>query len=186
MVTDTLASPTVSVNGTADDGLFEILDGARADKFMGARELCLANRLALEMWNSLGADPTGEVFVEMLFRLKPGSKRARRPDVAFVPYVLWPDRDVPEDEAWEVVPPLAVEIVSRTNTAETVLAKIQEYFESGVQLVWVCYSKQRVVHVYKDAKTIQVLSVSDFLECPEVLPGFKISVGDLLPPVKVR
>lgn len=107
---------------------------------------------------------------------------ARRPDVAYVPYQLWPDRNIPEGDAWDVVPPLVVEIISPSNRANEIMEKIDEYFARGVRLVWVIYYRQRVIHVYKDPKTIQVFDSRDTLEGGDLLPGFKILVGELLPP----
>jgi Uma2 family endonuclease len=172
-------------NGSlTEDSLFEIVDGERVEVAMGAREIRLANLLAGLIRDSQAENPSGEPFVEMLFRLKPGSPRARRPDVAFVPYELWPERDIPEGEAWQVVPSLAVEIISPTNTAEKVLEKIEEYFAHGVRRVWLIYPKQRVIHVFKDSKTIQVLHADDTLEGGDLLPVFKVPVGELLPASK--
>ncbi len=57
----------------------------------------------------------------MLFNFAPVNKQ-RRPDVSFVSYQRWPKTEpVPETKAWEVVPNLAVEVVSRTETMFEVL-----------------------------------------------------------------
>lgn len=58
----------------SDDALFEIVDGRHVEKVMGTREVGLANLLARLIWNSLGSEPAGEPFVEMLFRVQPGDR----------------------------------------------------------------------------------------------------------------
>jgi Uma2 family endonuclease len=178
----TNASPTNGV--LSEDALFEIIDGVRVEKVMGARELLLANVLAGMIKDSLGKKPAGLAVVEMLFRLKPGSSRARCPDVAYVPYELWPERDIQEDEAWEIVPPLMVEIISPSNRANEIKEKIEEYFANGVRQVWIIYPRQRGIHVYTGPKSEQILDAGDFLEGGDLLPSFRISVGELLPPRK--
>src|SRR5262245_36311892 len=87
--------------------------------------------------------PTSEV----LFRLAPEGP-ARRPDVAFVTYDRWPYRTLPEGDppALDVIPNLAVEVISPTNTAIEVIDKIRDYFFAGVDLVWVIYPQQRLAY----------------------------------------
>jgi len=61
----------------------------------------------------------------MLFDLGATIQRKRRPDVAFVSYDRWPQQQrVPHTEAWEVVPNLAVEVVSRTDRADDLMNKV--------------------------------------------------------------
>jgi Uma2 family endonuclease len=55
----------------------------------------------------------GAVVIEMLFILDRQADLRRRPDVAFVSAERWPlDREPPYDTDWDVVPDLAVEVVS--------------------------------------------------------------------------
>lgn len=168
---------TATQNGNA---LYEIIDGRNVEVHVGAWEISLANFLAGRIRDAAGDPPYGEPFVEMLFRLKPGARKARRPDLAFVSYERWPERKVPDADAWEMVPLLAVEIVSRNNSAEEIQEKIKEYFESGVGQVWVIYPRQRQILVYKNAKEIRVLDEDDVLEGGDILPGFAIRVGEFL------
>ena len=52
----------------------------------------------------------------------------RRPDVAFVSYARWPTSIVAREPAWNVVPDLAIEILSPTNLAEEIDRKMTDYF----------------------------------------------------------
>jgi Uma2 family endonuclease len=101
----------------------------------------------------------------------------RRPDLAVVLYERWPERIVPDVEAWEMIPPLAIEVVSKSNTANEILTKIYDYFEHGVSLVWIIYPKHQVIHVYESPKSIRVLDSADTLDGGKALPNFRLPVG---------
>ena len=60
----------------------------------------------------------------------------RIPDVAFVSWDRFPDGEIPADPAPEIVPDLAVEVLSRSNSAGEMSRKVKEYFSAGVRLVW--------------------------------------------------
>jgi Uma2 family endonuclease len=162
------------------DVLYEVVNGRRVEvPPMGAQESSIANLLARYIWRSLGDDPPGHVVVEMLFALAAGGLFQRRPDLAYVSFERWPQRVVPPGNAWEVVPNLAVEVVSPTNTALEIQDKIDDYFNHGVGQVWIIYPPHRRIHVYEGIKTIHVLDASDVLEGGSILPEFRLAVSKL-------
>ena len=130
----------------------------------------------------------GMLAVQILFRipLPEDANRKRRPDVAFVSVDRWPlDRPMsPTEEAWDVVPDLAVEVASPTDLAEFLLRKVAEYFRAGVRLVWVVYPLTRCIHVYQSWNRIQVVTESDTLDGGTVLPGFRLALDRLFGPVE--
>ena len=65
----------------------------------------------------------------------------RRPDIAFVSFERCPADLLPStrENAWDVVPDLAIEVISPSDLAEEQLEKVLEYFQAGVRLVWVVY-----------------------------------------------
>ena len=85
------------------------------------------------------------------------------------------------DEAWDVVPDLAFEVVSPTDYAEDLLVKVDEYFRAGVRLVWVVYPSLRLIHVYESMTRIRVLTAADKLDGGNVLSGFRVAVAALFP-----
>ena len=131
------------------EALFEIIDGERVEMPpMSSLSAKLANRLARRLDACTWADD-GEAFVEMLFHLALPVDRNRRPDVAWVSFQRWPkDRPMPDKNAWEVAPNVAAEVVSPTDLVEELMQKISEYFRAGVELVWVVYPNEQLVHVY--------------------------------------
>jgi Uma2 family endonuclease len=46
-----------------------------------------------------------------------------------------------------VVPNLAVEVVSRSDSVDSIIDKVAEYFHAGVELVWVMFPSQEQVYV---------------------------------------
>ena len=85
------------------------------------------------------------------------------------------------DNAWDVVPDLAIEVVSPTDFAEDLLTKLDEYFRAGVSLVWVVYPSLRLIHVYESMTRIRVATATDELDGGAVLPGFRVAVAALFP-----
>jgi Uma2 family endonuclease len=117
----------------------------------------------------------------MIFDLHPSVDRERRPDVAFVSFDRWArDRRIPQARSWAVIPDLAVEIVSRTNTADEIAEKLEEYFKVGVRQVWVVYPRQSKVYAYTSTTKVNVLSPGDELDGRDVLPGFRLSITELM------
>jgi Uma2 family endonuclease len=122
----------------------------------------------------------GRLESEMLFSLDAAVDLKRRPDLAFISYERWPrDRAVPRTAAWDVVPDLAVEIISPTNLATAVLAKIAEYFQHGVRCVWVVYPVEEQVYVYDSVTSVRILTRADRLAVPSILPQFELPLESL-------
>jgi Uma2 family endonuclease len=143
-----MAAPTEVVL-MPDEPLYEVVAGQRVElPPRSAYESDLASAL-VEFLRSWGRqNNVGRALGEALFEW-PGLDRQRRPDVAFVSYQRWPRRRrVPRDNAWAVVPELAVEVVSPSNLFEDVLDKVAEYFRAGVSLSWVVVPAQEQVYVY--------------------------------------
>ncbi len=162
------------------DGLYEVIDGRIVEKATGVYEIWLAATMFGLFYRHAEANPIGRVVQQMLFDFRPAVNRERRPDVAFVSFERWPlDRGIPQTRSWAVIPDLAVEIVSPTNTAVNVAEKLQEYFLVGVRQVWVVYPRQAWVYVYTQATSVRVLTPADALDGGDVLPELRISVKDL-------
>ncbi len=191
MLTDSPTLPTVSpptpIFDAPSPNLYEILDtGKHVEIPVGVKQIGLAITLHDLIVASLGPKPTGKSFTEMLYRMTPPRKRAFRPDVAYVSFERWPSREFPDTDAWEIVPDLAVEIVSKSNSATEVQEKIGEYLAAGVRQVWVVFPDQRQVVVYAPTNTARIYNAEDTLESPEILPAFQLNVCELLPVVPER
>jgi Uma2 family endonuclease len=168
------------VSPTEDESLYEVIDGERREaEPMSAREVALASFLISILGNFAQQHRLGWAVAEMLFLLDRERNLQRRPDVAFVSYARWGQPAIPTEEAWDVVPDLAVEVVSRTNRAVEIEAKLLDYFAAGVSLVWVVYPDSGRVLSYESLKQIRVLDRQDDLDGGPVLPGFRLSIQSL-------
>ncbi len=163
------------------DLLYEVVGGQIVEKpAMGALESLLASLLSRLMANHAQENQLGRVVSETLFLLDPALGLKRRPNLAFVSTERWPlRRRIPDTEAWEVIPDLAVEVISKTNTADQMAEKIEEYFRSSVRQVWVVYPGTSKVYIYDSATSVKILQVGDDLEGGSVLPGFRLALEDL-------
>ena len=72
------------------------------------------------------------------------------PDIS----VTWPNQPVSD---WlQGAPMIAIEIVSRGNTAEEIDRKTEAYLEEGAAEVWVVYPKRRKMNVLRKDATLRV------------------------------
>ncbi len=171
---------TKTLTAVEPDDLYEVVDGQIVGKTsQGVYEGLLRSRLMTRLYTFAAAHDCGRVVGTMLFDFGPTVPQ-RRPDVAYVSYERWPRRQrVPRTNAWAVVPELAVEVVSRSSTFEEVLGKVQEYFQAGVQAVWVIAPPQQQVYVYQSPSRIQVVTIQEVLKGEPFLPEFRLALTEL-------
>src|SRR5205823_14740606 len=103
----------------------------------------------------------------------------RIPDVAFFAWDKFANRELPNEGAPEIVPDLAVEVLSKSNTAREMERKLGEYFTIGVRLVWFVDPKTKTVTVYLSPTRFKVFSADQSLDGGKVLPGFKLPIAKL-------
>jgi len=174
-----LVSEHETVLAVQDEPLYEIVNGQRVElPPMSAYATWRASRLHGRLWPYAEDKGLGVSVAEMLFVLDAEHNLRRRPDVAFVSTARWPlDRALPETGDWEVVPDLAVEVISPNDVFKDVLAKVREYFHYGVQVVWVIAPEERQVYVYDAPTHVRILTGQDELPGGEVVPGFHMPLG---------
>jgi Uma2 family endonuclease len=158
--------------------LFELVNGILVEKGMGYAEsvLALAIASALRDWalpRKLGVI-SGESGMMQLV-----AKQVRMPDVAFISWERLPGRKFPTEPVPQIVPNLAVEVLSESNTEAEIARKRREYFEAGVELVWIVDPPARVVRVYTAPEQFSTLTVNDTLTGEPVLPGFTLKIRTL-------
>ena len=112
------------------------------------------------------------------FILRRDPDTVRAPDASFVAIDRLPSGEPPIGYI-DVVPDLAVEVVSLGDTNREVEEKVLDWLRSGVKLVWVIYPANRSATVYRSMDDEQDLSEDDSLDGEQVVPGFTCSVGDL-------
>jgi Uma2 family endonuclease len=159
--------------------LCELVDGVLVEKPMGYFESRLAIILAHLMERYLEDHDLGIVVgADATLGLAP--RLVRLPDVSFISWKRFPNRELPRVQILREPPDLAVEILSPTNTAKEMERKRQEYFSAGTQLVWELDPADRIVRVYSSPENYVELNEEETLDGGKVLPGFKVRINDWL------
>ena len=167
-----------------ENRLCELVDGVLVEKAMGLRESLIAALIVQELGAFVKLNGLGVVSApDGMFRL-PGNL-VRMPDAAFAAWDRVPDEEAFDEGAPEIVPDLAVEVLSPGNTAAEMDRKLREYFRAGVRLVWLVDPKSKSVTVYTSLMRPKVVPASGTLDGGKVLPGFSLPVANLFPNLKL-
>lgn len=161
-----------------DDRLCELIDGTLMEKAMGWQESDLAYAIGTMLRTYARSKKLGKVFgADGMFRL--GAGQIRIPDVAFISAARFAGQTVQSGAFWELGCDLAVEVISPSNTRREMERKLSDYFNAGVQLVWLVFPIQREVAVYTSPTEFIVLKGEDELNGGTMLPGFSVRVADI-------
>ena len=172
--------PRTKLSRADFDRFYEVVNGDRVENLpKGNYENQVASIILHALIAFTQPRRMGWAILENLFVLDPVRGNRRRPDIAFVSRQRWPHRRVPDGEAWDVVPDLAVEVISVSNAHQEILTKLEEYFRAGVLLVWVIYPELQQAHVYSAPTNPRILKRTDELSGEEVIPGFRLPVATL-------
>lgn len=167
-------------NAVADaESLYELYYGRHVEKAVSAIAIYLASRLSYLVNSYADQHALGQAVTEMLFDLDPSVRLHRRPDLAFICSPAGIALEIDESAAWDVIPDLAVEVISPSNLAEDVEEKVGEYFAAGVRRVWVLYPRSRRLHDYISAEAARIISVDGIIDGGDILPGFQFQLADL-------
>lgn len=157
--------------------LCELIDGVLVEKTVGYYESRLAVVLIGYFEIFLRKRNRGFVLgADGLIRVNPN--QVRLPDVSFFLWKHFPGRLLPQGAILDLVPDLAVEVLSPDNTLLEMARKRREYFDGGAQFVWEVDPEERTVHVYTSATEFKLLREKDTLVGGKVLPDFKLKIKD--------
>jgi Uma2 family endonuclease len=109
----------------------------------------------------------GEVYHETGYKF--GSRAWLQPDVSI------PHGDQPCGDYFESAPALAVEVISKSNTAAQMDRKMKIYLTNGGVEVWLVYPDTRCVWVYREGHAEEFQSVLH----SSLLPGMEIDLQQL-------
>lgn len=153
----------------------ELVDGVLVERPMGYFEARLAFILGVFLEDWLRLNPIGYANADgALTRLTYGNVRV--PDASFVRWERTKDHTVPKDPICGIAPNLAVEVLSKGNAHREIERKRQEYFDAGVELVWIVEPELMTVEVWTSAKECRILDRNDTLDGGTVLPGFQLPI----------
>lgn len=163
------------------DASYEVVDGHVVElPPVGIFSASVATAVLIALGNALSTNPAGRIVAEGVFILDTQRNLRRRPDVAFVSFARWPaERELPEEGDWEVVPDLAIEVVSPNDMEKDVLRKVREYFEYGARQVWTVHPSERLIYVYSSPRKVRIYGPDEEIANNEVLPGLRLPIEPL-------
>lgn len=162
----------------AEKRLCELVDGVLVEKAMGYKESVIAMRLGAMLLAFVDARDLGIIAGEGgMLRLRLGLVRI--PDVSFISWERIPGGELGPEPIAPLIPDLAVEVLSESNTRQEMGAKLDDYFSAGVRLVWHVDPRKRTVEVFTARDTRKVLHERELLDGGEVLPGFAVPLANL-------
>jgi Uma2 family endonuclease len=162
----------------ANKRLYELVDGVLVEKDMGAESSLLAGILVQLLWGFVQPRKLGWVLPpDGAVRLFPGLVRI--PDVSFLRRDRAPGGKFPKSPLLDLVPDLAVEVLSPGNTPGEMKRKLRDYFLAGVSLVWIINPKTQTADVYTAPDQKKHLSRRQKLEGKDVLPEFVLPLKEL-------
>jgi Uma2 family endonuclease len=165
-----ISNPELNIERNAAGGLI-LMPPVGGDS--GNREMGLGGELYL--WNK--QTNLGKVFSSStVFKLPGGGDRS--PDAAWVELSRWQALTPEQRQKFPpIAPDFVIELRSRTNSLETLQAKMQEYMDSGVLLGWLFNPQDQQVEIYQQGQQKEVRSLPTRLTGEIVLPGFKLQVN---------
>jgi Uma2 family endonuclease len=164
-----------------DRGRYELVHGRLVEVPVGN----WANRVAFRLSGVLDAHCNrtgqGEGFSsEQYYRCFGDDFHARKPDASVIRRERLP-ADWLLGGSFSIPPDLAVEVISINDVAGEIEAKVEEYLDAGVRLIWVIYPETRTAMVYRADGSTERLHADQELVGEDVLPGFQVRLGALLP-----
>ncbi|MEM1011229.1 MAG: Uma2 family endonuclease [Planctomycetota bacterium] len=158
---------------------FELVDGYLVEKEVGLLESRSASKLHQVLREHVEAHRLGDVFdSEAIYRCFDDPSRGRKPDLSFIAAGRLTQEDLHRGHS-TIPPDLAVEVVSPNDVYIKVIAKVREYLQAGVKVVWLVNPRQQEVAVYFDDGRTVSLSGDDRLDAGDVLPKLSVTVGEI-------
>jgi Uma2 family endonuclease len=168
----------IAAEAALDKRLCELVDGTLVEKALGYYESRLAVVLSYFIETYLGENDRGICLgADAMPRIVPG--RVRLPDVSFISWEKFPNRELPAEPIASLVPDLAVEVLSVSNIRREMEGKRRDYFQGGARLVWELDPQRQTARVYTDPDQFQEIGPDGSLEGGEVLPGFVLPFQQL-------
>jgi Uma2 family endonuclease len=161
-----------------DKRLVELIDGTLVEKTMGAFEGRLGLLVGHFMEDFLEIHDLGIAFgADAPFRILP--RQVRLPDVSFVSWTKLPNRELPRESVAPLIPDLAVEVLSESNTRREMERKRKDYFAAGVRRVWQIDPDTGSAEVFTAPENPTLIGPDGELDGADVLPGFRLSLKRL-------
>jgi Uma2 family endonuclease len=114
-----------------------------------------------------------ELLTETMIKLP--NDKIRVPDMAY-----FTDAQIIEaSEDGSPIPEFVIEFLSKNDTLEEIEEKINDYFSSGVKVVWYINLKAQTIHHYTSAKSIHISSGDDIVSASPVVPDYTFPAKEI-------
>jgi Uma2 family endonuclease len=133
-------------------------------------------RLTLALGNYFDQHGGGEALLsENLYALSSSTRRA--PDIA----VILGDRrkELESAKVIPIVPDIAAEVLSPSETPRMIHRKLKQYFEAGVKEVWLIDPESREVEIWTGPRLPELELTGDAAIGSPLLPGFALPLQEL-------
>jgi len=136
-------------------------------------------RLSARLSSHVAGRGLGRVLAsETGFKLQSNPDTVRAPDIAFLSTERIPE---PRPSGFLTLgPDLVVEVLSPHDRPGEILAKIGDWLEGGVRLVWVVDPERGRARIYRRDGSEAAIGENDSLDGEDVVPGFTCRVAEVL------
>lgn len=90
-----------------------------------------------------------------------------------------PNGQIPTDPIPDLVPNFVIEVLSSSNIYAEMSRRRREYFQAGVELLWMVDHRTRTITVFRTALDATVYSDDKILGGGNVLPGWQVNIAEL-------
>jgi Uma2 family endonuclease len=161
-----------------EDRLYELEDGILVEKPVGWYESLLAGLILTRINVFLETHSLGKALgADGSLNILPGLVKI--PDVSFLRWERFPPASLRRRPIPALVPDLAVEVISKTKTAQEMQDKLEKYFRAGVRLVWYVYPETHTAKAFTSPTDLTAFDENGVLDGADVLPGFRMSLREL-------
>jgi Uma2 family endonuclease len=132
-------------------------------------------KLLVELVLYFREHPIGQALIsENLYALSPSTRRS--PDVA----IILGDRQAELENAKviPIIPEIAAEVLSPSETPRMIHRKMRQYFEAGVKEVWLIDPESKEVEIWIGLQLTHELTGDAAITSP-LLPGFALTLAEL-------
>lgn len=167
-----------------DSKNYELIDGVLKERAVSITSDFVGSRFAMELGLQAGMSGGWAFGGGPSLALWPRRpNHFVRPDASYFTADQFGGGPLPKGTALSTAPALVVEVISPGDRDGDVSAKIADYLEAGVRMLWVVYPERSQVHVYRPGQRVVLVQDGEELTGGDVLPGFRVDLPRLMPPV---
>jgi Uma2 family endonuclease len=141
----------------------------------------IAARLLYRLGEFVYPNDLGELFGQDTgFKIESNPDSVRAPDVAFLSHTR--ADQIKRRGYAQVTPDLVAEILSPDDAPAAVLAKVGDWLNAGVRLVWVIDPDRSEARIHRANGSLAIVAHDGALDGEDDLPGFSCALSQLLEP----